>query len=356
MTVTHKASSGAPTEQPGSRMRREIAEQPTRWEDLLHQEDRRLQRLRARIWNRPPQLVLFVARGTSDNAALYGNYLVQTSLRLPAASASPSVVTLYGAQLALRKVLVVAVSQSGESPDLVSFVETARTSGAATLSLTNNLDSSLARASDEVLDLHAGSETAVAATKSYTAELLALAALFAPDGVQPLLEQLPEHCDQVLAASHDPITELARVYRYANRVVTAARGYSSASAREAALKLMETSYISAHGMSAADLLHGPVAMLDESVPLLCFGSAGPDAGDMRELVQLAQQQGVDVDVVGDGTVTGGTLPAVLPTGIAPELRPLLEIIPAQQLAAEIAIARGYDPDAPRGLSKVTRTY
>jgi glucosamine--fructose-6-phosphate aminotransferase (isomerizing) len=138
--------------------------------------------------------------------------------------------------------------------------------------------------------------------------------------------------------------------------VTSGRGYSSASASEAALKLMETSYVSAQGMSAADLLHGPVAVLDESVPLLCFASAGPDAAELAELVDLARGRGVDVDVVGDGTVAGHRLPPLLPAGVAPELRPILEILPAQLLAAETAIGRGIDPDAPRGLRKVTRTY
>jgi glutamine---fructose-6-phosphate transaminase (isomerizing) len=341
---------------PGERMRREIAEQPARWQDVLDQGGAQLRALRDRIRNRPPRLVLFVARGTSDHAALYASYLVQTSLRIPAASASPSVVTLYSAGLDLRDVLVVAVSQSGESPDLVSFVEMTRAGGAATLALTNVPGSALARISDEVVDVRAGQETAVAATKSYTGELLALAALFGSDDVVAQLDRLPGQGEQVLRAAGDPVRELALAYRYAARVVTAGRGYSSASAREAALKLMETSYISAHGMSSADLLHGPVAVLDQSVPLLCFGSAGPDAAEVGELVALCGDRGVDVDVVGDGTVTGRRLPAVLPRGVAPELRPLLEILPAQLLAAEIAVARGFDPDAPRGLSKVTRTY
>jgi glucosamine--fructose-6-phosphate aminotransferase (isomerizing) len=150
--------------------------------------------------------------------------------------------------------------------------------------------------------------------------------------------------------------ELATAYRFADRVVTSARGYSAASARETALKLMETSYISAHGLSSADLLHGPVAMLDESVPLLCFASSGPDADEIAELVARAHEDGVHVDVVGDGTVPTPRLPPLLPASIRPELRPLLEIIPAQLLAAEIAVERGLDPDSPRGLSKITRTY
>jgi glucosamine--fructose-6-phosphate aminotransferase (isomerizing) len=337
-------------------MRREIAEQPARWQDVLDAGGQQLRELRLRIRDRPPRSVLFVARGTSDHAALYANYLVQTGLGLPAASASPSVVTLYHAAPDLRDVLVVAVSQSGGSPDLVSFVEMARHRGAATLTLTNDTGSALAGISDEVVDVRAGRETAVAATKSYTGELLALAALFADDDVSALLPSLPELGEQVLRDAAGPVAELAGRFRYADRVMTAGRGYSSASAREAALKLVETSYVSAHGMSSADLLHGPVALLDQSVPLLCFSSAGPDAPELADLVAQAGARGVDVDVIGDGTVTGRTLPAVLPRGVAPELRPVLEILPAQLLAADIAVARGYDPDAPRGLSKVTRTF
>ena len=349
---------GAPgrTTQPGDRMRREIAEQPARWHDALVDGGGQLRAIRERIWSRPPRAVLFVARGTSDHAALYANYLVQTALQVPAASASPSVVTLYGGEPDLRDVLVVAVSQSGESPDLVSFVEMARRRGATTLTLTNDVSSALAAASDDVVDILAGPETAVAATKSYTCELLALAALFADEDAVALLPSLPALGEKVLAVAVDHVEELAARYRYATRVMTAARGYSSASAREAALKLVETSYVSAHGMSSADLLHGPVALLDESVPLLCFASAGPEAQEMHDLVALAGRRGVDVDVIGDGTVAGRTLPAVLPAGVAPELRPVLEILPAQLLAADVAVARGFDPDSPRGLSKVTRTY
>ena len=356
MTAGTAPPSTTATGEPGARMRREIAEQPDRWQDLLDSGGDRLTALRDDIRRRAPRLVLFVARGTSDHAALYANYLVQTSLGIPAASASPSVVTLYSAGLELRDVLVVAVSQSGESPDLVSFVEMAAGRGAATLTLTNDPGSSLARAADQVVDVRAGREAAVAATKSYTGELLALAALFGSDEVLAGLPRMPDLGRQVLDASADPVAELALARRYVTRMVTAGRGYSSASAREAALKLMETSYVSAHGMSSADLLHGPVAVLDDTVPLLVFASAGPDATEAADLVALAGGRDVEVDVIGDGSVTGDRLPALLPPGVALELRPLLEILPAQLLAAELAVARGSDPDAPRGLSKITRTY
>lgn len=348
--------STAPGKTPGSRMRQEIAEQPDRWEDLLAAEGEHLRGLGERIRSDPPRLVLFVARGTSDHAALCASYLVQTSLGVPSASASPSVVTTYGARIDLRDVLVVAVSQSGESPDIVSYVEMAGSAGATTLGLTNAPGSALAGAAQEVVHLRAGPETAVAATKSYTAELVALTALFAPEAVSARLPELGAAAREVLGSAGPAVRELAGRYRYATRVMTTGRGYSSASAREAALKLMETSYVSAHGMSAADLLHGPIALLDASVPLLCFAAAGPDSAAMAELVELGRRHDVDVDVVGDGTVTGATLPALLPPGTPPELRPVLEILPAQLLAAEMALDRGIDPDEPRRLSKVTRTY
>lgn len=348
--------SGPALEARGRRMRQEIAEQPDRWQDLLAHEGDHLAHLREEIRARPPRLVLFVARGTSDNAAVCADYLVQTSLGLPTASASPSAVTMFGARLDLHDVLLVAISQSGESPDIVSYVEMARAGGATTLALTNAPGSALAGAVHDVVDLHAGPETAVAATKSYTAELLALTALIAPDDVRAQLQDLHSAARDVLSAAGPAVVELAGRYRYTTRVVTAGRAFSSASAHEAALKLMETSYVSAHGMSAADLLHGPIALLDQSVPLLCFASAGPDATSMTELVELGRGQGVDVDVIGDGSVAPSTLPPLLPRGLAPQLRPLLEVLPAQLLAAEMALARGIDPDRPRGLSKVTRTY
>lgn len=338
----------------GHVMRAEIHEQPERWETFLRKAAGSLTEARALLDSRP-RFVLFVARGTSDNAALYGSYLVQTARGLPTGSASPSATTLYGARPDMNGVLVVAISQSGQSPDLLAFVEMATARGARVLTITNDGGSPLAMAAHVCVDVAAGPERAVAATKTYTGQLLALVALLGAADVRESLLALPDAAERVLSGAADPVRHLAARYRYATRAVVAARGYSSASAREAALKLAETAYLSAHGYSAADLLHGPMAMLDEMVPLLLFASAGPDADQLRDLSQLARDRQVEVDVVGDGTVSGGTLPALLPTGLAPEVRPLLEILPAQLLAAELAVSRGYDPDCPRGLKKVTHT-
>jgi len=353
-TITPSDPKGPAAPEAGHVMRAEIHEQPSRWAAFLDEAAGSLTEGR-RLLDSGPRFVLFVARGTSDNAALYGSYLVQTALGLPTGSASPSATTLYGARPDMDAVLVVAISQSGQSPDLLAFVEMARSRGARVLAVTNVGDSPLAEAAHACVDVMAGPERAVAATKTYTGQLLALLALFGAPHGRGGLAALPEAAARVLSGASAPVRDLAARYRYATRAVVAGRGYSSASARESALKLAETAYLSAHGYSAADLLHGPMAMLDEQVPLLLFTSAGPDAAQMRDLAGLARERQVEVDVIGDGTVTAGSLPALLPAGLAPVVRPLLEILPAQLLAAELAVSRGHDPDAPRGLQKVTHT-
>ena len=345
---------GPPAPGPGHVMRAEIHQQPSRWASFLREAAGSLTEAR-RLLDSGPRFVLFVARGTSDNAALYGSYLVQTTLSLPTGSASPSATTLYGARPDMRDVLVVAISQSGQSPDLLAFAEMARSNGAKVLAITNAGDSPLAAAAHVCLDVTAGPERAVAATKTYTGQLLALLALLGPADGRESLQGLPAAAERVLSGAAEPVRSLAARYRYATRAVVAARGYSSASARETALKMAETAYLSAHGYSAADLLHGPMAMLDEMVPLLLFASTGPDAAQMGDLLRLARDRRVEVDVIGDGSVPGGTLPALLPAGLSPQVRPLLEILPAQLLAADLAVSRGYDPDSPRGLKKVTQT-
>ena len=231
----------------------------------------------------------------------------------------------------------------------------ARSQGAKVLAITQCRRLTPRRRGPRLPRRHGGPERAVAATKTYTGQLLSLLALLGPADGWESVEALPAAAERVLSGAADPVRSLAARYRYATRAVVAARGYSSASARETALKLAETAYLSAHGYSAADLLHGPMAMLDEMVPLLLFASAGPDVDQMRDLLRLARDRRVEVDVIGDGSVPGGALSALLPVGLPPQVRPLLEILPAQLLAAELAVSRGYDPDSPRGLKKVTHT-
>ena len=339
---------------PGALMAAETAEQPAAWQRLLDAAgpdgasgvDRAAGLARARS----PRFVLFAARGTSDHAALYAKYLTEIRLGLPAGLVSPSTLTAYAARPDLRDVLLIAVSQSGGSPDLLECVEVARGQGALTVAVTNNAASALADAAHAHVDVLAGPERAVAATKSYTAQLLALHLLVsrilgAPD---PGVDALPDLGEQSLARD-DRVAALAARYRFAQRLLTTGRGYSYPTAREAALKLMETAYVSAQAFSGADLLHGPLALVDPLVPVLAVVSPGAGGDAMAPVLDSLAARHADVLRV------GGEGDLALPAAPAEELAPLLEILPLQMLARHVAVARGGDPDAPRGLHKVTET-
>jgi glucosamine--fructose-6-phosphate aminotransferase (isomerizing) len=338
-------------------MAAEIVEQPDVWRRLLTQGRAQVDDAARRIAEYDPAMVLFVARGTSDHAALYGKYLTEIIAQRPAGLVSPSTMTTYGARPDLDRVLMIGDSQSGGSPDLVQSLEVARKQGALTLAITNQPGSPLARAAELEIDVMAGPERAVAATKSDTAQLLALyliiARLRGGDGSRAA--GLPALAEQVLAGDA-AVKALAQRYRFASQLVTTARGYSYATAREAALKLMETSYLGAQAFSGADLLHGPLAMIDPQVPVLTVVTEGVGGDAMQQVLPRLADVGADVLCVGSAAaVAEAAVGIALPAGVSEELSPLLEIIPFQQLALHLAVARGGDPDAPRGLKKVTQT-
>ena len=348
--------------QPGAGMAADIAEQPAGYARLLEPASlAAIARVAAVIAERRPRHVVFTARGTSDHAALYAAYLTEIRLGLPAGLASPSAITLFGARPDLSQALVIGVSQSGGSPDLAEVVRTARASGALTLAVTNAPSSPLTEVAEFSVDIAAGHERAVAATKTYTAELLALLLLIegvrAGDGVLPAEERaalaaLPELADRTLA---DPTPgQLAARYRFAAQLVTTGRGYAYPTAREAALKLMETSYLPALAFSGADLLHGPLAMTDPDVPVLAVVGNGPGGTAMREVVAKIGARGADLVAVGPTEVDGAAVRLPVPE-VDERYAPLLDILPVQRLALALALARGEDPDAPRGLHKVTAT-
>jgi glucosamine--fructose-6-phosphate aminotransferase (isomerizing) len=336
-------------------MAAEIAEQPQVWRRLLTEGLDPIRAAADRIAQSAPRFAQLVARGTSDHAALYAKYLIEIKHGLPAGLVSPSTVTVYGARPDLRDVLYIAVSQSGGSPDLVRSVEVARASGALTVAVTNNAESDLAAAAEIHIDVLAGSERSVAATKSYTAELLALRLLLSSGGDGGGAEALPELGEAVLA-SGEQVREVAQRYRFAQRLITTARGYSYPTAREAALKLMETSYLSAQAFSGADLLHGPLATVDPQVPVLAIVPDGAGGQAMLPVLERLAERHADVFGVGAPAALAGLAGGIaLPTGVPDDLSPLLEILPLQQLALHLALARGGDPDQPRGLREVTET-
>jgi glutamine---fructose-6-phosphate transaminase (isomerizing) len=343
----------------GRGMAADIAEQPDMYARLVQQRAAVVD-VAGEIARLKPRHVLFAARGTSDHAALYAAYLTEIRLGIPAGLVSPSAITIYGARPDLRDCLVVGVSQSGGSPDLGEVVRVAREQGAHTLAVTNAPDSPLAEAAELHVDIAAGAERAVAATKTYTAELLTLLLLVegirSGDGKLPADEEaalahLPELAATTLA---DPTAaEIAGRYRFAGQLVTTGRGYAYPTAREAALKLMETSYVAALAFSGADLLHGPLAMADADVPVLAVVGSGPGGESMRDVLARLGERRADRVVIGPRPIEGALH---VPTPEVDErYAPLLDILPLQQLALSLSLARGEDPDSPRALRKVTST-
>lgn len=342
------------TPQPGELMAAEIAEQPAAMARLLADTSAFAQ-VAAQIRAKRPRFVLLTARGTSDHAALYAKYLIETSLGLPVGLVSPSTYTIFGAQPDLADVLWIGVSQSGGSPDLVESTAAARRLGALTLAVTNVSGSPLSEAAELSLDVRSGPELAVAATKTYTSTLLALWLLIdhwrGGDGHSAAV--LPDLAQSVLTAP-EVLDTVAR-HRFADMVVTTGRGFSYPTAREAALKLMETSYFSAHAFSGADLLHGPFAMIDEQTSVLAVVGRGAGGRAMAPVLERLDALGAEVTIIGDPAAAGRHAVVPVPAGVSEELAPLLEIIPLQRFAHELAVARNLNPDAPRGLAKVTQT-
>jgi len=347
----------------GQLMAAEIAQQPQILQQLVTDGAAQIIDIGRQVALRKPRFVLFAARGTSDHAALYAKYLTEIELGLPAGLVSPSSSTVYGARAELSGCLFIAVSQSGGSPDLVESLSVAQSCGAMTVAVTNNPVSDLARAAEFTVDVGAGAEHAVAATKSYTAELLALFLLLSPlrpSGVHPCEEAAPlaEAAQRTLDGLAD-IASVAARYRFASRLITTARGYSYPSAREGALKLMETSYLGALAFSGADLLHGPLAMIDAEIPVVAVVSPGRGGEAMLPVLRKLQERKADLLIVGalpKAALGSAALLRVMTTGLVEKLHPILEILPLQQLALHVGLDRGGDPDAPRGLTKITETW
>ena len=344
----------------GEYLAREIAEQPEVLAALLEAERGHAEELAAALHERDIALVVIAARGTSDNAARYAQYLFGALNRLPVALATPSLFTLYGAAPDLRRALVLGVSQSGESPDILAVVEEGRRQGAPTLAITNVPDSPLASAAEHVLPLHAGVERSVAATKTYTAQLFAIAMLgaaFAGDDARwGELDRAPRAAEAAMALDAE-IAQRAERYRYADRLVTSGRGYCYGTAFELALKLKETCYLLAEPYSPPDFLHGPVAIVDDGFPALLVGPSGAAYDGMLAFARTVQERGAELVAISDREelLALARTPLRLPQPVPEWLAPLTTIVPGQLLALHLARAKGLDPDRPRGLTKVTHT-
>jgi glutamine---fructose-6-phosphate transaminase (isomerizing) len=357
MTTDRDAGAVSPTW-----MRREIAETPDVVAGLLREGGAEIAAAAAAIRAADPAWAMLVARGTSDNAAIHLRYLIETELGIPCGLAAPSVTTIYGAELRWRGGLVIAVSQSGRSPDLVAVVEAARSGGAVTVAIANDVDSPLVAAAEHLIDCRAGHERAVAATKSYVAQLAAGAALvaaLAPDGrLAPALERLPGTLRASLAGALDAITDDAPIvaeFAASERSIVVSRGYDHATALEIALKLKETGRLFAEGYSAADLSHGPIVLSGPEIPVLAIRPDGRMGPEVDAAITAAARSGARPWVVGGGETLAGDRTIRLPIDVPDGLAALAFVLPGQLLAEAVARRRGYDPDAPPGLQKVTLT-
>jgi glucosamine--fructose-6-phosphate aminotransferase (isomerizing) len=332
----------------------EIREQPDVVARLLEREAVALRALAAELRRRRPRYAVIAARGSSDNAARYAQHVLGRILRLPVVLATPSLHTLYDAPPRFIDAIVVGISQSGASPDVVSVVAEGARQGALTAAITNDPTSPLAAVAAHVVDLGAGEERSVAATKTYTASLAAIAALVASGdaALTAEVERLPD----ALAAQLDLTGDAASAIRAAadwQRLTVVGRGAHYATAFESALKIRELAGIVAEPYSPADLLHGPIAAVGPRQPLLAIAPAGPTEESMREVVAAARERGARVAAIGHDRALGD--PFLELVDIPEWLGPVVAIVPAQLLAVGLAEERGVDVDTPFGLSKITLT-
>jgi glucosamine--fructose-6-phosphate aminotransferase (isomerizing) len=342
-------------------LRDEILEQPEVAARFLARAPEVVGPLAEAIPSRGVDHVVIAARGTSDHAAIYAQYVLGIRHALSVGLGTPSVISLYGAEPRLDRSLVIGISQSGASPDVVGVVRAGRRQGAPTLAITNDPDSPLAAAAETTIDLGTGPELAVAATKTYTTQLLAIAALSAAlsgsaDDARAL-DALPDALASVLSLEPDVIA-MAAEQAHADRLLVLARGYEYATAREWALKLKELARVFADPYSAADFEHGPLALLEPGVPALAVVRPGPARdGVVALLRRLRGDVGADLGIVSDDTeaLAEARWPLRLPAGTPEWLGPIVSILPGQLHALHLTRARGLDPELPRNLNKVTRT-
>ncbi len=346
----------------------EILEQPAALERTLRGALPGIERLRRRLEARRPKLILLAARGTSDNAAQFGRYLLEISTGIPVSLAAPSIFTLYRAHVDLKDVLVVAVSQSGESTDIIQVLNSAKLQDAHTVGITNEASGMLAKTADIVLLVRAGKERSVAATKTYTGQLLLfylLAHALGADLSLDDLRRLPEWTAQALKVAPAVERSVER-FRFMDRTLVVGRGLNYSNALEFGLKLMETCYVLTERLSSADLLHGPIAMVGRSLPVFVFAPPGVTWQPMKKALNQLRRLKAETTLITDprnrDALSRGELTISLPLKFKPRsapredlFTPIPYIIPGQLFAVRLAELKGLDPDRPRTLTKVTRT-
>jgi len=337
----------------------EILEQPQIIERLIREEIEHVTALAEKLKGNF-NYILIAARGTSDNAARYAQYLFQIHNEVPVALATPSVFSLYGKHPNLEGALILAISQSGMSPDILSVLKEGKQQGRPTLAVTNNPESPLAEIADDVIPLHAGLEKAVAATKTYTASLVVMAllsmSLTHDNSMLALLKNLPDWVDQTIQKTLSKTDQMERFHDLVHGVVIG-RGFNYCTAFEIALKVKELTGITTVPYSSADFLHGPVASVHEGYPALVIAHHGKVFQDTKQVIERVNSLGADILLISDDqdlcNQEGFSIQT--PSGIPEWISPVVNVIPGQVLGWQLAEYRGMDPDNPRGLKKVTKT-
>lgn len=346
-------------------MLEEIREQPEALERTIDAERAHALAFKKFAQRQNFSLVVLVARGTSDNAALFGRYLLELTTGIPVSLCAPSIHTLYHAPLRLRRALVVGISQSGEATDVNLVLRSARRQGAFTLGVTNEPRSAMAGLADETFLVRAGKQRSVAATKTYTGQLLLLyllASALGPRITHSRISEIPGWVRKALGLASE-MEELVEGYRTMRQCVVVARGLNYANAFELALKLMETCYVVAERFSSADFLHGPIALVERDFPVVVFMPPGKTAAELRKLVERLRRLRARTLVISSpgvppacaGRLGAGTQAIYVPGNIPELYTPIPYIIPGQLFAALLAKAKGLDPDKPRSLHMITRT-
>jgi glutamine---fructose-6-phosphate transaminase (isomerizing) len=341
-----------------SQLEEEIKSQPEVIARLLEREAEHIDHIVAKL----PEFhyALIAARGSSDHAATYAKYAWAALADYPVALATPSLQTLYHTSPRMRGALVVGISQSGQSPDIVAVLEEGKRQGRPTLAITNDPASPLASVADHVIELHTGPERSIAATKTYTAQLVIMALFAAAWHRSPQhmneLRELPKALAEILLGEAE-IAQRAERYRYMNHCIVIGRGYNYATSFELALKLKELNYLMSIPYSSADFRHGPIATVEEGTPVILIMPSGAVFDDMLEMAQTLRARGAELLVISDmpQALSLATTPIPLSHSLPEWLSPISAIVPGQFLALHLALVKGLNPDTPRGLYKVTRT-
>lgn len=339
---------------------KEIQAQPETLQQLLDSEAENAWRIADSVRGRF-HTIMIAARGSSDNAARYAQYLFGANNSLSVALATPSLFTQYKRPPNLKGCLVMAISQSGRSRDIIEVAEEGRRQGAPTIAITNNPESPLAAATEFRLNLHAGKERAVAATKTYTASLAALALLSASfaksEPRMEALQALPAAAGQTLSGLMRHLDRVER-YRYMEHCAVIGRGYNYATAFEIALKIKELTGVVAEPYSPPDFLHGPIVLARSGFPTILVGVKGAVLEDVQELARELDNRGAEIIVVSDqpGLLNAAKLALPIPQAVPEWLSPVISVLPGQLFALVLAVARGMNPDHPPGLQKVTITH